>query len=241
MSSIVGDPTSHPTSRPFSPIRNKDGFLSFGELKAALSSSRAGLTTAEIRALFAHLETEGGARRAGGGGGDASGVTPWQPLLDAIRPRLSGERLGLVRLAFGKMDKEGKGTVSPETITNRYVSSLARGVIGWCGPFLRSCMAGERWSDFFLCAGSLLLRRISSVCRRSTPPLYSPLSNETMLPPKRQIRCFETPRGAEGARHDGGGATGIARHFFFRDRRRRRRGKKEDQPVHIRGCQSLSC
>ena len=109
---------------PVPPTRNKDGFLSFGDLKAALASSRAGLTTAEIRALFTHLETEGGPRRAGGGGGDASGVAPWQALLDATRPRLSGERLGLVRLAFGKMDKEGKGTVSPETVKNRCVCSL---------------------------------------------------------------------------------------------------------------------
>lgn len=79
-----------------------------------------------MRALFTHLETEGGPRRAGGGGGDASGVAPWQALLDAIRPRLSGERLELVRLAFGKMDKEKKGNVSPEKITQRSggISSL---------------------------------------------------------------------------------------------------------------------
>lgn len=82
-----------------------------------------------MRALFTHLETEGGARRAGGGGGDASGVAPWRALLDAIRPRLSGERLGLVRLAFGKMDKERKGTVSPETIANRW-----RAVVVACEP-----------------------------------------------------------------------------------------------------------
>lgn len=93
--------------------------LSFGDLKAALSSSKAGLTTPEVRALFTHLEVEGGPRRAGGGGGDASGVAPWQALLDAVRPRLSGERLGLVRLAFGKIDKEGKGEVSPEAVAQR--------------------------------------------------------------------------------------------------------------------------
>lgn len=81
--------------------------------------SRAGLTTAEVRALFTHLEVEGGPRRAGGGGGDASGVAPWQALLDATRPRLSGERLELVRLAFGRMDREGKGDVPPETVTQR--------------------------------------------------------------------------------------------------------------------------
>ncbi|CAM9380713.1 unnamed protein product, partial [Ectocarpus sp. 12 AP-2014] len=107
----------------FDADRNKGGFLSFGDLKAALSSSRAGLTVPEVRALFTHLETEGGPRRAGGGGGDGSGVVPWQALLDATRPPLSGERLGLVRLAFGKMDKEGRGHVSPETVTQRFVGS----------------------------------------------------------------------------------------------------------------------
>ncbi|CAM9395475.1 unnamed protein product [Scytosiphon promiscuus] len=107
----------------FDADRDKDGLLSFGDLKAALSSSRAGLTTPEVRALFAHLETEGGPRRAGGGGGDASGVAPWQALLDATRPRLTGERLALVRLAFGKMDKNGQGYVSPETVTKRFAAS----------------------------------------------------------------------------------------------------------------------
>lgn len=80
---------------------------------------RAGLSTPEVRALFTFLETEGGPRRAGGGGGDASGVAPWQALLDATRPRLSGQRLALVRLAFAKMDKDGKGHVSPEAVTQR--------------------------------------------------------------------------------------------------------------------------
>lgn len=111
-----------------------DGFLSFGDLKAALSSSKAGLTIPEVRALFTHLETEGGPRRAGGGGGDGSGVVPWQALLDAIRPPLSGERLGLVRLAFGKMDKEGRGHVSPETVTQRCV------VLEWY--VAQSCLLG---------------------------------------------------------------------------------------------------
>ncbi|CAN0388135.1 unnamed protein product, partial [Hapterophycus canaliculatus] len=102
---------------------DKDGLLSFGDLKAALSLSRAGLTIPEVRALFAHLETAGGPRRAGGGGGDPSGAAPWQALLDATRPRLGGERLALVRLAFGKMDKDDKGYVSPETITQRFAAS----------------------------------------------------------------------------------------------------------------------
>lgn len=81
--------------------------------------SGAGLTAAEIRTLFTHLETWGGARRAGGGGGDGNGVVPWKTLLDAVRPPLCGQRLELVRLAFTEMDRRGEGVVSPETVSQR--------------------------------------------------------------------------------------------------------------------------
>ena len=97
--------------------RNNDGFLSLREFKAALSSSRAGLTASEVRALFIHLET------GGSGGGDASGIASWRALLDAIRSPLGGERLGLVRLAFAKMDTRGEGSVSAETVVQRWGGS----------------------------------------------------------------------------------------------------------------------
>lgn len=94
--------------------------MSLREFKTALASSNAELTAVEMRALFTYLETEGSTRRAGGGGGDTGGVVPWRALLDVVRPPLSGDRLGLVRLAFGRMDTKGEGNVSPETVTQRW-------------------------------------------------------------------------------------------------------------------------
>lgn len=80
----------------------------------------AGLAASETRALFTHLEAEEGPYRAGGGDGDASGVISWRAVLDAIRPPLGGERLGLVRLAFARMDTRGEGNVSAETLAERW-------------------------------------------------------------------------------------------------------------------------
>lgn len=98
--------------------RNRDGFLSFGEFKAALTSLQMEMAPGEMRALFGHLETEA-VLCVGVGGGYTSGITSCQALVDAIRPPLSGERLGLVRLAFRKMDRRGEGRVSPETVAQR--------------------------------------------------------------------------------------------------------------------------
>lgn len=121
---------SHPFRFSFPTIvhankRDKDGLLSLREFKSALTSSGAGLTPAEIRALFTHLENGGGVREGGGGGdvdrgGDGNGTAPWRVLLSEIRPPLSGETLGLVRLAFRRMDRTGEGSVSPDTLIQRY-------------------------------------------------------------------------------------------------------------------------
>lgn len=98
------------------PSRNRDGFLSFGEFKAALTSIQMEMAPGEMRALFGFLEAE---ESVGVGRGCTCGITSCQALVDAIRPPLSGERLGLVQLAFRKMDLRGEGRVSPETVAQR--------------------------------------------------------------------------------------------------------------------------
>ena len=117
-----------PNSSPFNttltltmspPNRNKDGFLTFGEFKAALAPLQTRMSPSEIRALFAHLEAEAYIC-ARGGVGSTIGVTSCQALLDAIRAPLSGERLGIVRLAFRRMDINGEGRLSPETLAQRW-------------------------------------------------------------------------------------------------------------------------
>lgn len=100
--------------------RDEDGLLSLREFKSALESACAGLTPAESRALFTHLETGGMvAERNCAGQGYGIGVAPWRLLLEEIRPALSGKRLGLVRLAFRRMDRRGGGGISARTLKER--------------------------------------------------------------------------------------------------------------------------
>lgn len=105
-------------------FRDEDGLLSLREFKSALESACAGLTPAESRALFTHLET-GGMVAEGNctGRGYGNGLAPWRPLLEEIRPALSGERLGLVRLAFRRMDRHGGGAISARALKERCVQS----------------------------------------------------------------------------------------------------------------------
>lgn len=123
-----------PTSRQRDPVhlsvsqhgnfRDQDGFLSLREFRSALASSGARLTLAEIRALFTHLETaELATERVLSSGRDGNDMAPWRGLLEEIRPALSGENLGLVRLAFRRMDCRGEGSVPPRMLTERYATS----------------------------------------------------------------------------------------------------------------------
>ena len=92
--------------------------LDMGEFKKAMSEmSFASLSAVEIRKLFEFFDA------------DRSGTIDYEEFIQGVRDPLTPRRLALVHLAFGQIDVDNSGEVTPEEVVKAYDSSKHPDVI----------------------------------------------------------------------------------------------------------------